>query len=43
MTAFQSDVILVFDNAILYNMEGSAVYNMAFGMKNKFLARYQAL
>ena len=40
MEEFESDVNLVFDNAMLYNAEGSVVYNMAQEMKNIFTQDY---
>jgi E1A/CREB-binding protein len=38
---FESHVKLTFDNAMLYNPEGSVVYNMAKEMKHKFAADYE--
>ncbi len=40
---FQADVYLTFDNAMLYNPEGSVVYNMAQEMKEKFSVDYKNL
>jgi len=40
---FEGHVHLTFDNAMLYNPEGSVVYNMAKEMKTKFHGDYQAL
>jgi len=40
---FEADVHLTFDNAMLYNPEGSVVYNMADEMKVKFKSDYEAL
>lgn len=38
---FESHVHLTFDNAMLYNPEGSVVYNMAKEMKTKFTSDYE--
>ena len=40
---FESHVNLTFDNAMLYNPEGSVVYNMAKEMKEKFQRDYAKL
>ena len=40
---FESHVHLTFDNAMLYNPEGSVVYNMAKEMKDKFTLDYENL
>lgn len=40
---FEAHVVLTFDNAMLYNPEGSVVYNMANDMKLKFEADFKAL
>jgi E1A/CREB-binding protein len=40
---FESHVNLTFDNAMLYNPEGSVVYNMAKEMKDKFAIDYAQL
>jgi len=40
---FQADVLLTFDNAMVYNPEGSVVHNMAGEMKKKFEFNYDAL
>jgi E1A/CREB-binding protein len=40
---FEDNVHLTFDNAMLYNPEGSVVYNMASEMKEKFTRDYAAL
>jgi E1A/CREB-binding protein len=40
---FESHVHLTFDNAMLYNPEGSVVYNMAKEMKEKFEQDYEKL
>ncbi len=40
---FQADVNLTFENAMLYNPEGSVVYNMAKEMKDKFAVDYENL
>lgn len=40
---FQGHVHLTFDNAMLYNPEGSVVYNMAKEMKDKFESDYDML
>ena len=40
---FEGDVHLTFDNAMLYNPEGSVVYNMADEMKSKFVLDYEQL
>lgn len=40
---FESHVHLTFDNAMLYNPEGSVVYNMAKEMKTKFEQDYAVL
>ena len=36
ITEFEAQCLLTFDNAMLYNPEGSVVYNMAKDMKTKF-------
>ena len=38
---FEADVHLTFDNAMLYNQEGSVVHNMAKEMKDKFVSDYE--
>jgi hypothetical protein len=43
LEAFQVDVNLTFENAMLYNPEGSVVYNMAKEMKDKFAGDYTTL
>ena len=43
LEAFHVDVNLTFENAMLYNPEGSVVYNMAKEMKDKFALDYTAL
>lgn len=40
---FESHVLLTFENAMLYNPEGSVVYNMAKEMKDKFELDYAKL
>lgn len=40
---FYGNVHLTFDNAMLYNPEGSVVYNMAKEMKDKFESDYELL
>jgi len=40
---FHSHVQVTFDNAMVYNPEGSVVYNMANEMKNKYLQDYDNL
>jgi len=40
---YQGDVCLSFDNAMLYNPEGSVVWNMASEMKTKFEQDYASL
>lgn len=40
---FEQNVHLTFDNAMMYNPEGSVVYNMAKEMKVKFAADYEVL
>ena len=40
---FEEHVHLTFDNAMLYNPEGTVVYNMAKDMKEKFQADYKIL
>jgi len=40
---YQGDVLLTFDNAMLYNPEGSVVWNMASEMKAKFEQDYDNL
>jgi len=40
---FHNHVQITFDNAMLYNPEGSVVYNMASEMKTKFLQDYDIL
>ena len=40
---FHDHVHITFDNAMLYNPEGSVVYNMANEMKQKFIQDYDAL
>eukprot|EP00977_Amphora_coffeiformis_P009075 scaffold2062_cov166-Amphora_coffeaeformis.AAC.3 len=40
---FEEHVLLTFDNAMLYNPEGSVVYNMAKEMKEKFQHDYAKL
>lgn len=40
---FEEHVLLVFDNAMLYNPEGSVVYNMAKEMRDKFQRDYKKL
>eukprot|EP00980_Cylindrotheca_fusiformis_P006205 scaffold1327_cov124-Cylindrotheca_fusiformis.AAC.9 len=40
---FEQNVHLTFDNAMMYNPEGSVVYNMAKEMKEKFAADYAVL
>lgn len=40
---FEANVHLTFDNAMLYNPEGSVVYNMAKEMKDKFSADYEVM
>jgi len=40
---FESDVHLTFDNAMLYNPEGSVVYTMAKELKEKFVIDFAAL
>jgi len=40
---FHNDVFLTFDNAMLYNPEGSVVYNMAKEMKAVFVRDYEML
>jgi E1A/CREB-binding protein len=35
---FQADVLLTFDNAMLYNEEGSIVHHMAKEMKTTFIS-----
>ena len=40
---FEEHVHLTFDNAMLYNPEGSVVYNMAEEMKAKFVQDYKVL
>lgn len=40
---FEGHVHLTFDNAMLYNPEGSVVYNMAKEMKDKFIKDYEIL
>jgi E1A/CREB-binding protein len=40
---FEAHVNLTFDNAMLYNPEGSVVYNMAKEMKDKFKRDYQKM
>ena len=40
---FETDVILTFDNAMLYNPDGSVVSNMADEMKSKFVMDYKQL
>jgi E1A/CREB-binding protein len=40
---FESHTHLTFDNAMLYNPEGSVVYNMAKEMKDKFAEDYEVL
>lgn len=40
---FRADINLTFDNAMLYNPEGSVVYNMAHEMKEKFTFDYKNL
>jgi len=40
---FEADVHLTFDNAMLYNQEGSVVHNMAREMKDKFAKDYGEL
>jgi len=43
LEGFQADVFLTFDNAMVYNPEGSVVYNMAKEMKDKFAIDYDNL
>lgn len=40
LNTFEADVHLTFDNAMLYNKEGSVVYNMAKELKDKFIRDY---
>jgi E1A/CREB-binding protein len=40
---FEGNVHVTFDNAMVYNPEGSVVYNMAKEMKEKFFADYEIL
>ena len=40
---FEEHVLLTFDNAMLYNPEGTVVYNMAKDMKAKFQEDYKTL
>jgi hypothetical protein len=40
---FQADVLLTFDNALLYNEEGSIVHNMAKELKTMFTSDYDQL
>ncbi|GAX16081.1 E1A/CREB-binding protein [Fistulifera solaris] len=40
---FEEHVLLTFDNAMLYNPEGSVVYNMAKEMREKFVRDYAKL
>jgi len=40
---FEGDVNLTFDNAMLYNQEGSVVHNMAKDMKTEFASEYKVL
>ena len=40
---FEGHVHLTFDNAMLYNPDGSVVYNMAKEMKSKFVGDYENL
>ena len=40
---FQADVLLTFDNAMLYNEEGSIVHNMAKELKTMFISDYNKL
>lgn len=43
LEVFQVDVNLTFENAMVYNPEGSVVYNMAKEMKDTFLVDYNSL
>mmetsp|Transcript_26503 Transcript_26503/g.30812 ORF Transcript_26503/g.30812 Transcript_26503/m.30812 type:complete len:764 (-) Transcript_26503:73-2364(-) len=43
LKGFQADVFLTFNNAIVYNPEGSIVYNIAKEMKDKFTNHYNNL
>ena len=43
LESFESQVHLTFDNAMLYNPEGSVVYNMAKEMKEKFTQDYEIM
>eukprot|EP00563_Minutocellus_polymorphus_P002193 CAMPEP_0181047378 /NCGR_PEP_ID=MMETSP1070-20121207/14848_1 /TAXON_ID=265543 /ORGANISM="Minutocellus polymorphus, Strain NH13" /LENGTH=1781 /DNA_ID=CAMNT_0023126047 /DNA_START=297 /DNA_END=5642 /DNA_ORIENTATION=+ len=40
---FQADVLLTFDNAMMYNPDGSVVHNMAKEMRIKFVSDYDKL
>lgn len=40
---FEEHVLLTFDNAMLYNPEGSVVYNMAKEMRDKFVLDFEKL
>jgi len=43
LESFHNHVSITFENAMLYNPEGSVVYNMASEMKNKFIQDYDIL
>jgi len=43
LESFEAQVHLTFDNAMLYNPEGSVVYNMAKEMKDKFTQDYDVM
>eukprot|EP00565_Helicotheca_tamesis_P000771 CAMPEP_0185734664 /NCGR_PEP_ID=MMETSP1171-20130828/23163_1 /TAXON_ID=374046 /ORGANISM="Helicotheca tamensis, Strain CCMP826" /LENGTH=694 /DNA_ID=CAMNT_0028404725 /DNA_START=311 /DNA_END=2395 /DNA_ORIENTATION=+ len=41
MEEFKADVLLTFDNAMLYNEEGSKIHSIAKGLKDKFMMDYE--